>query len=39
MENEVRVDHAPSFLFFAKPVMQNLNIKPGVKFQSYIWII
>ena len=27
---EVHSGHAPSFLFFAKPVIQNPNIQPGV---------
>ena len=27
---EVRGDRAPSFLFFAKPAIQNTNIQPGV---------
>ena len=30
MQKEVHGDHAPSFLFFAKPVIQNPNIQPGV---------
>ena len=27
---EVHGGHAPSFLFFAKPAIQNPNIQPGV---------
>ena len=27
---EVYGDHAPSFLFFAKPAIQNPNIQPAV---------
>ena len=30
MQKEVRGNHVPSFLFFAKPTMQNPNILPGV---------
>ena len=30
MQKEVRGDHAPSFLFFPKPDIQNPNIQPGV---------
>ena len=30
MQKEVRGDHVPSFLFFAKPAIQNPNIQPGV---------
>ena len=29
MQKEVRGDHVPSFLVFAKPAIQNLNIQPG----------
>ena len=28
--HDVRGDHVPSFLFFAKPAIQNPNIQPGV---------
>ena len=27
---EVRGDHAPNFLFFAKPAIQNPDIQPGI---------
>ena len=30
MQKEVRSNHAPSFLFFAKLALQNPNIQPGV---------
>ena len=30
MQKEVRGDHVPSFLFFAKPTIQNPNTQPGV---------
>ena len=30
MQNIVHADHVPSFLFFAKPAIQNPNIQPGV---------
>ena len=30
MQRQVRGDHAPSFLFLAKPAMQNPNIQQGV---------
>ena len=30
MQKDVRGDHAPSFLFFTKPGIQNPNIEPGV---------
>ena len=30
MQKEVCGDHVPSFLFFAKPAIQNPNIQSGV---------
>ena len=30
MQKVVHADHVPSFLFFAKPAIQNPNIQPGV---------
>ena len=30
MQKEVPSDHAPSFLFFANPAIQNSNVQPGV---------